>query len=620
MKKKKKDIFFEEALAEEWKDDINFFEVELSSGPLFYAGFLILILSLVVLGRIIFLNVVLGKNFQEQAQINSGQKEFILPPRGLIYDRNGKILAQNQIAFSAFLNIENFIKNEDLQQKTLEIIEKNFGISKSDFENLIKERLSSNILTPILISSDLTHEQILFLQRENLPTIQIKESFKRFYPYGEYFSTFLGYVGYPDLLDLKQKNYLKPQFLTGKTGIEAYYDKELVGEPGIILNIRDAKGKILSTTKAQDVKPGKDLNLTIDAELQEYLYKRIKEGLEFLGRESGAGLILNPQNGEVLAMVSFPSFDNNIFLQPQKKEEIQKILNDANKPLFNRVISGIYAPGSTIKPLVGVAGLKEGVITPEKKIFSPGYLDIPNPYDPLKPTRFLDWRYQGEVNLYSAIAQSSNVYFYIVGGGFGDISGLGISRLIEWWKKFGLGQKTNIDLIGESTGFLPTPQWHKKVFGREWLIGDTYNVSIGQGDLGVTPLQLLNYISAIGNGGKIYKPHLLKDLQPEVLIDLSYLKPEIEEVKKGMVETITSPLGTAHLMVDLPFEITGKTGSAQIEGNKYENAFFVGFAPKDNPQIAILILVEKARQGSLNAVPIAKDVLNWYYENRMKNK
>jgi penicillin-binding protein 2 len=620
MKKKKKDIFFEEALAEEWKDDINFFEVELSSGPLFYAGFLILILSLIILGRIIFLNVVLGKNFQEQAQINSGQKEFILPPRGLIYDRNGKILAQNQIAFSAFLNIENFIKNEDLQQKTLEIIEKNFGISKSDFENLIKERLSSNVLTPILISSDLTHEQILFLQRENLPTIQIKESFKRFYPYGEYFSTVLGYVGYPDLSDLKQKNYLKPQFLTGKTGIEAYYDKELVGEPGIILNIRDAKGKILSTNKAQDVKPGKDLNLTIDVELQEYLYKRMKEGLEFLGRESGAGLILNPQNGEVLAMVSFPSFDNNIFLQPQKKEEIQKILNDTNRPLFNRVISGVYAPGSTIKPLVGVAGLKEGVITPEKKIFSPGYLDVPNPYNPSKPTRFLDWRYQGEVNLYSAIAQSSNVYFYIVGGGFGDISGLGISRLIEWWKKFGLGQKTNIDLIGESTGFLPTPQWHKKVFGREWLIGDTYNVSIGQGDLGVTPLQLLNYISAIGNGGKIYKPHLLKDLQPEVLIDLSYLKPEIEEVKKGMVETITSPLGTAHLMTDLPFEIAGKTGSAQIEGNKFENAFFVGFAPKDNPQIAILILVEKARQGSLNAVPIAKDVLNWYYENRMKNK
>jgi penicillin-binding protein 2 len=620
MKKKKKDIFFEEALAEEWKDDINFFEVELSSESLFYAGFLILILSLVVLGRIIFLNVVLGKNFQEQAQINSGQKEFIIPPRGLIYDRNGKILAQNQIAFSAFLNIENFIKNEDLQQKTLEIIEKNFGISKSDFENLIKERLSSNVLTPILISSDLTHEQILFLQRENLPTIQIKESFKRFYPYGEYFSTVLGYVGYPDLLDLKQKNYLKPQFLTGKTGIEAYYDKELVGEPGIILNIRDAKGKILSTNKAQDVKPGKDLNLTIDAELQEYLYKRMKEGLEFLGRESGAGLILNPQNGEVLAMVSFPSFDNNIFLQPSKREEIQKILNNANKPLFNRVISGVYAPGSTIKPLVGIAGLKEGVITPERKIFSPGYLDIPNPYDPLKPTRFLDWRYQGEVNLYSAIAQSSNVYFYIVGGGFGDISGLGISRLIEWWKKFGLGQKTNIDLIGESTGFLPTPQWHKKVFGREWLIGDTYNVSIGQGDLGVTPIQLLNYISAIGNGGKIYRPHLLKDLQPEVLIDLSYLKPEIEEVKKGMVETITSPLGTAHLMADLLLEIAGKTGSAQIEGNKFENAFFVGLAPKDNPQIAILILVEKARQGSLNAVPIAKDVLGWYYENRMKNK
>ena len=616
----RKDIFFEEALNDELEKDSDFFEVELSNKPFFYVGILIFVLAIIILGRVLFLNVFLGAFFREKAQINAGQKEFTIPPRGIIYDKFGNILAENKISFSAFLDVKEFLKNKDLEQKILEDIENALGISKDDLLKTINERINSNILDPIMLSSDLSHNQIIDLNTKNIPSLKIKQVFKRFYPDGEYFSSVLGYIGYPSVADLNQKKYLRSDFLTGKAGIEYFYDDILVGKPGIILNTRDALGKILSTTKIQEETPGQNLNLTIDGEFQKYLYNRMKQGLEFLGRDKGAAIALNPQNGEVLAMMSFPSYDNNLFTQSQNSEEIKKILQNESRPLFNRTISGTYAPGSTIKPLVGIAALNSKVIDPNRKIFSPGYLDVPNPYNPDKPTRFVDWRYQGEVDLHSAIAQSSNVYFYVVGGGFGDISGLGISRLIEWWKKFGLGQKTNIDLPGENEGFLPTPEWHKNTLKRDWSLGDTYNVSIGQGDLKVTPIQLINYISAIANGGKLYEPHLLKEKEPKILNDLSYLSSEINEVKIGMLETVKSPLGTAHIMDDLPFEVAAKTGSAQIEGNKYENAFFVGFAPKDNPQIAILILVEKAREGSLNAVPIAKDALNWYYENRIKNK
>lgn len=612
------DIFFEDALSDEWSKDRGIVEVEFSNKPFLYAGVFVLILGLIFIFRTFFLNIVLGNSFLEKAEINSGVKELILPPRGIIYDRNGKVLAENKLSYEALLDINEFIKNPDLEDKTLKNIENILRIYSGDLLNLINEKINSNLTDPVVLKSNLTQDEIIALNSLNLKTIKIKQNYSRFYPDGEVFSSVLGYVGWPSKDDLNQKKYLTSQIFTGKAGIEYEYDKDLVGKPGVILNKIDALGKILLTTKVNDPLPGKNLTLTIDADLQKYLFDRMKRGLESLGRNSGGAIALNPKTGEVLAMVSFPTYDNNIFIDPLQKKEVLKIINDKSLPLFNRTISGIYAPGSTIKPLVGIAALSEKVISPTKTFFSPGYLDVPNPYNPLKPTRFLDWRYQGDVNLYSAIAQSSNVYFYIVGGGFGDFQGLGINKLIEWWQKFGLGKKTNIDLPNEQTGFIPTPDWHKEKLKRPWLLGDTYNVSIGQGDLKVTLIQLINYISSIANDGKLFKPHLLKDKPSEVLADLSFLSNEINEVKKGMIQTINSPLGTAHLMSDLKFQVAGKTGSAQIQQNKAENAFFVGFAPAEDPQIALLILVENSREGSLNAVPIAKDVLNWFYENRIK--
>jgi penicillin-binding protein 2 len=317
---------------------------------------------------------------------------------------------------------------------------------------------------------------------------------------------------------------------------------------------------------------------------------------------------------------------------PGLADEKRAVLTSPTRPLFNRALGGLYSPGSTIKPLVGVAALKEGVISSDQKIFSPGYIDIPNPYFPDQPTRYEDWRYQGWVNLAAAIAQSSDVYFYLVGGGSpvpshatptldgqGGIHGLGIARLNAWWQKFNLGSLTNIDLPGEAKGLLPNADEKGKSGNRPWLLGDTYNVSIGQGNLLLTPVQLISYIGAIANTGKVFRPFLAKTyVQPQVLQDLTDLAPQIKEVQQGMLQAVQSSQGTAFTLKDLPFSVGAKTGSAQIKNNAQENAFFVGYAPADTPQIAILVLIENSKEGSLNAVPIAKDVLNWYYTHRLK--
>jgi penicillin-binding protein 2 len=311
------------------------------------------------------------------------------------------------------------------------------------------------------------------------------------------------------------------------------------------------------------------------------------------------------------------------------------------------VVNGFYNPGSTIKPLDAVAALTEGVIDSTREIYSPGYIMVPDPYNSSTPTKYMDWQPQGFVDLSSALAQSSDVYFYVVGGGspartspllndasdYG-IAGLGPTKLFAWWQKFGLGKPTGIDMPNEAAGFLPTPAWWQGKTGKPWLQGDTYNVSIGQGSLLLTPLQLLDYISAIANGGTVWRPFLNASSTSAVNEDLTSLLPAIRQVQAGMRATVATPRGTAYTMHDLPFSACAKTGSAQVENNTQENALFVGYAPcspsqllSDNtssrdkswegkPQIAILVLIENSKQGSLNAVPIAKDVLNWYYENR----
>ena len=314
-------------------------------------------------------------------------------------------------------------------------------------------------------------------------------------------------------------------------------------------------------------------------------------------------------------------------MTPGTSKQRVALFNDKNLPLFNRAVAGAYNPGSTIKPLVAVAGLREGVITPTTSIYSKGYIEIPNPYVPEKPARFVEFNQKelGWIDVRSALAESSNIFFASIGGGWPPINGIGIEKLRGYWAAFGLGAKTGIDAKPEAGGFLPNPAEKLERTGQPWRLGDTFNASIGQGDLLISPLQLINYIAGIANGGVIYRPHLMKALAgeartPEVLVDVSEWQGEIVQAQRGMRDGVVKSYGTSNLLHTLPISVAAKTGSAQIQNNRKTNAFFVGYAPYEKPELAVLVLIEDAKSGSLNAVPIAKDVFAWYYENRMNKE
>ncbi len=627
--RRKEELSFEESLGDEWAGDFGVAETPLDLKVFAAIKFLAVLIGVLVVGRIIYL-VSDGHFYRARAEANLAQVERLSAPRGIIFDTNGKVLAQNRAVFLASLMVPEFLKQRELRDETLKAINDILEIKEDDFWKLINKEGDEILGNLVVLSVDLNQDQIIKLKSLNLPTLKISQGFTREYISGPAFSSVLGYTGIVSPEELRQYPKLGGQDWVGKTGIEAFYEEELRGTPGVLVKVRDAKGNILEEKEEEKSTIGREIKLTIDAELQNYFYKRLSGGLKDLGLKVGVGLVINPKTGAVLSLINIPSFDNNIFSSYVSAEEIEKLFSSLYRPFFNRAISGLYSPGSTIKPLHALAALSEGVITSEQEIFSPGYLDVPNPYNPDEPTRFLDWRYQGSVNLTSAIAQSSNVYFYIVGGGSPRstkeipyqgpvIKGLGIQKLNEWWDKFGLGRVTGIDLFGEAKGSLPTLESKKEKKGEAWVLGDTYNVSIGQGDLLVTPLQLLNYISGISNGGKIFEPFLVNSGdQPKLLYDLSGYADNILEVNKGMEKTVESSRGTARTLNDLPMKVAAKTGSAQVANNTRENAFFVGYAPAENPEIAILVLVEDAREGSLNAVPIAKDVFYWYYLNRIK--
>ncbi|MDO8664208.1 MAG: penicillin-binding protein 2 [Candidatus Liptonbacteria bacterium] len=631
FKRRKKELNLEETLSDDWsKDkDTELVEVSLGGWPMIFAGLIVSLIAAVLVGRIVFVGLAQSTRYELRAEDNQNLASLLPAPRGIIYDRNGKIIADNRPVFSAYLKTDEFLRRADSQKQVLDSIGEILDVSPEEIWSSLESSDLEKNGGLLLLNPNLSQEEAVKLKSLNLPVVEIEDSFDRNYLDGEIFSSVLGYTGMVTISDLNDNSNLTIQDEIGKGGAELYYDDELRGTNGKTVQKRDARGRLFGDK--EEIKPeiGKPLYLTIDADLQKYFYRRMKEQLLSLGRTKGVGLAMNPQNGEILAMLNFPVFDNNILSSGGRNSEKQAILTSRDKPLFNRATAGFYSPGSTIKPLVGVAALKEGVITPSKEIFSPGYIDIPNPYKPDEPTRYLDWQYQGYVNLASALAQSSDVYFYELGGGGPDSVGLGITRLRQWWQKFNLGNLTGIDFPGEAKGFLPSPDWKEKKDKRPWLLGDTYNVSIGQGDLLLTPLQLLSYISTIANGGEIYKPIINKNAEHKVISDISYLTPQFQEVRKGMRLVATSKRSMANTLGELPFAVEGKTGTAQVKNNQQLNAFFVGYVSAEalaeagatpDKQIAVLVLVENSLEGSLNAVPIAKDVFNWYYENRIKKQ
>lgn len=617
--KSKPEFDLEHAIIETQARHLDILELPLSRRVFLLMGGAAFLFVGIFFSRIFYLSVLYGDFYGRRSAMNVTKPITLPAVRGVIYDRFGKVMARNESAFRLVLNA-GLAKRQKIDLDAM--ADSLSGILETDKESLMsiigKTDLEKTAL--ITLGRDISPAQVSEIQKLGISALEIQDDYRRDYVGGPAFAPVVGYTGQIQFGDLH-----------GKAGLEKYYDSILGGEDGLRLMYKNAKGEILDEKLLDAPRHGQDIYTAIDADLQEYFYNRLRQALISLGRNVGVGIAVNPQNGEILSLVNIPSYDSNVFTIPSAKKERGNLLTAFFRPLFNRAVSGMYTPGSTVKPLVAIAGLKEGVITPQSRVFSSGILEIPNPYNPDQPSRFLDWRAHGWVDVRSALARSSNIFFYAVGGGLpsgvGDIGdvrkGLGIDKLKEYWKLFGFGEKTGIDLDGENSGFLPDPEEKEARKNDIWRLGDTYNVTIGQGDLLVTPIQLLSQIAAIANGGKWYKPHILKEVkggekvQPEIIRDFSIFSDELKEVQEGMKDTVRKPYGTAYKLADLPMQVAGKTGSSQVSNNTKTNAFFVAYAPADNPQIAILVLIENAREGSLNAVPVGKDVLDWYYWNRL---
>ena len=619
--RRKSELFLEESVLDDMASSMDCVEMPLAKGAFTLVVTVAAVMSLVVFGRVFLLGVSAGTLYKNRAIANVSDITVRPAERGIFFDRTGAPLVRNIPTFRVVLYLASFLKkNPDIQEHELNELARIVGIDKEEMRtwlsNVDLERQSS-----IVIARDLTVEQVAEIKNSAMDDVNIENDFKRQYEEPGMFSHVMGYVGVVADKDVQNDKSLLLNDLIGKSGLELYYDDRLRGKNGATIDYRNAKNESLG--KKLEIAPerGNNAYLTIDGELQAYFYGRLKKQLEHMGKIAGAGIAMDPKTGEILAMVSLPTFDNNRITSED--------LTNVNRPLFNRVIAGVYNPASTIKPLVATAALSENVIDPNRKILANGYIEIPNPYTPSEPSRFNDWKVHGWIDLHDAIARSSNVFFYTVGGGYQDIKGLGVDRLATYWRKFRLDQKTGIDLPGEKVGFLPNPAEKEKRTGTPWRIGDTYHVSIGQGDLMITPIELIDYIASIANDGKMFRPFLVKkiadekggtvkEVQPEMIADNSNLLPALREVQRGMRDGSQKPYGTSYLLHDLPFVTASKTGSAQIQGNTKLNAFYVGYAPAEDPKIAMLVLIEDAQDGGGNAVPVAHDVLKWYYENRIK--
>lgn len=575
------------------------------------------------------ITVVQGDDFLKKSQENRFFSRPVLPPRGVIFDRYGRALAENQTSLDIFLDRNEFLRSGVTLDYVLARLSDTLETPKDIFYDVGFPRSILDAAWPprVFLGGNFPSEKVLSRAAvlEEIPGVELAEGFQRIYGDPGSYSHVLGFVGSISAADLASRPELKGAALVGKSGLEAFYDRELRGREGKKIVEVDSAGHETRFRLTEETVGGSGISLTLDGALQSFAYDTL---LSYTVRHKGASVVaMDPRNGEIRALVSFPGFDSNRLGNSLSQKEFNAMLEDPLKPFFNRAISGEFPSGSTLKPIVGAAALNEKIIDPRKTIYDEGFIAIPNPYRPGERSVFVDWKRHGWIDFYDAMAQSANVYFYIVGGGFEGQPGLGIERIKKYAELFGFGSQLGIDLPGEQDGMIPDPEWKKNNEPNDpvWRVGDTYNVSIGQGGVRVTPLQLTAAISAIANGGTLWKPFLLKKIfnqdgsvseerNPEIIRGKIVPEEVLREVRRGMRQTVTS--GTARILQEIPVGVSAKTGTAQSGDGKLPHAWITAYAPANNPEIVITVMVEHAGEGSTVAAPIMRDILQWFFANR----
>ena len=628
--KRGKNLSFDEAFLDMKSEEPEILDDEKES--LNYRMLLALVFfGLCILGlRLIFLQVIKGPEYQALAEGNKLRTQYVLAPRGLILDRFGEVIAANVPSF------EVVVLSPDLPKDLVEFksnLTKVSEILARSYDELLEKIkvMDQNSYQAQTLVEDITKEQALILigQGGELKGFGVQNNPIRDYKEAPIFAHLSGYVGKiteEELTANQNQGYILNDYI-GKTGIEYQYENYLRGSLGKRQTEIDAGGNFKKTLAEVPAVAGRNVGLNIDFGLQKQIYESLIRMMKSRGTKRAAAVAINPQTGEVLALLSLPAFDNNSFAKGISNDDYQAIINDANTPLLNRVVSGAYPPGSTIKPMLAVAALTEGVVTPQTKILDDGVIFV---------GAYSFYGYErtglGVMDIYSAIARSSDIYFYSIGGGNPKSvvkEGLGPERIAEYFRKFHLGQTLGIDLPNEKPGLVPDPAWKDQVRGESWYLGDTYHESIGQGDVLTTPLQVNSWTATIANGGKIMQPYLLKEVKdkngqavalgkPQVLAENIFDPKFIKVAQDGMRQAVTD--GSARALAGLSLAIAGKTGTAQFDARNLSltHAWFTSYAPANDPQIALTILVESGGEGSTTAGPIAKKNYHFFYSNSYK--
>lgn len=569
-----------------------------------------------ILLRGAYLQIIQGSSFRQRAEHNRLENALITAPRGIVYDMHGVQLVENISSTDLIINPTKLPTrdNEPALIDTLTGLLPN--IPPENIQTTIAKARTTQHST--LLSKAIGHDSVLAIEEaeSELPGVTLVSSLVRKYPYAQALAHVLGYTSPVTSEELEKDSNLAVTDTTGKQGIEKSYNTSLKGEHGFMYTEVNASGKQKTNLGSKPATPGEDITLTIDLGLQKFIYglfsekndKSKKDGKDPI---NGAIIVLDPNSGAVRALVSYPSYDPNIFSQPSLRSQSGSLFQDISSPLFNRAVDGTYASGSTIKPFLAAAALQEGVITSQTTVRSVGGIQV-------GPWHFADWKAGGHgiTDVRKALAESVNTFFYMVAGGLDGKPGLGIDTATSYLRAFGWAAKTGIDLPSEATGFLPSPAWKLKATGQPWYIGDTYHMGIGQGDVLATPLQVASATGAIAQGTYWYQPHLIEGSITKHAIPIR--SEYVRVVQEGMRQAVTD--GSARSLLTLSTPIAGKTGTAQIGGTEKTHAWFTSFGPYEHAQYVVTILLEKGGAGDEEAVPIAKEVWQWLAEHGLSAK
>ena len=600
-------------------------EKRIYKGRIFFAIFIVVICLLILICRYAYLQIVHFDDFTTASDKNRIRLQPLAPARGYIYDRNGVLLADNYPVFTATLSRADVSDIDDTINRLIPVL----GLTEEDVERFKSRVKTARKTERIAIKLNLNEADIAKFSEVKyvFPGVKIETQMTRYYPHGELFAHVLGYVGRINDKELKSidKDLYAGTNLIGKIGVEKSYEELLHGTPGYESVEADAHGNILRNLGRKAPIRGNDLYLSIDYGLQMVAAQQLVD-------RRGAIVAMDPRTGEILALVSSPSFNPNLFVTGISSKDYSGLRDNLDQPLYNRAVQGVYPPGSTIKPMFGLGGIHYGLVDWGTAISDPGYFNLPG-----DSHRFRDHKKTGHgaVNLHKAEVVSCDTYFYILS------YRMGIEKMNDWMRQFGFGEKTGVDLPSESSGLYPSPEWKMRTRKSKWLKGETISVSIGQGAFTATPLQLAMATAITANKGSHVTPHVLRDNKgakkftvhnaPDGKIQFNGTEQDWLNMHAAMIDVIQTGTGRG-IKGGLQYSIAGKTGTAQVksiaQGKRYNEAalssrqwdhgLFVGFAPADNPEIAIAVVWENGKHGG-SAAQLARPVFDYWLVTRNKN-